>query len=164
MSPWRAACACSSRCGGGRAHSQHRRDVLDFGSGALPERDTRSLVPVARVIEVAFDKVHEAVHAEGELVAHGHHDRVRLVPFLSAQVSKRPAVVRLDFHRVRTSSARPGGACCLRRRFHELGLLEVSRYPGFQELHQSGVHELKVIRNIQADDALFLQVGSKLPG
>jgi hypothetical protein len=42
--------------------------------------------------------MHQAVHAEGELVLHVHDDFVRFVPFLSAKVSERPAVVQCDFH------------------------------------------------------------------
>jgi hypothetical protein len=72
---------------------QHRRDLLDFRRGALAERHAAPVVPVARVVEVAFDPVQQAVDAKGELVAHAHDDRVGLVPVLSAQMSERLAML-----------------------------------------------------------------------
>jgi len=51
------------------------------------------VVPVARVVEIAFDPVQQAVDAEGKLVAHAHDDRVGLVPVLTAQMSERLAML-----------------------------------------------------------------------
>src|SRR6266581_314610 len=78
---------------GMRRLTRDRRDLLDFRRGALAERHAGPVVPVARVVEVAFDPVQQPMDAEGELVAHAHDDRVGLVPFALAQMGKSLAML-----------------------------------------------------------------------
>jgi hypothetical protein len=74
---------------------QYRRDFLDFRCGAprFAERNGSPVVPVASVVQVAFDPVQEPVHAKGKLVAHAHDDRVGPVPLFPAQKRKNPAML-----------------------------------------------------------------------